>query len=217
MEQNKSNIERLLEMLDNPEAYTEQEILDIVNADEQTREAYRLMTIAKRASLAKQAAARENEIDVDEAWHRFEQRYLTTQRQHQSLSWVKMAALIAGIIFISGIAVAAVRGYFNQERHQEQQAKEVTALPGDSLVVTMDNPDKAEPVSFDNEPLEEILNEMAAYYHVEIVFKDNDVRQLRFHYEWKPDAGLSAAIDGLNHFKRVNIEINSNRLIVSES
>lgn len=217
MEQNKSNIERLLEMLDNPEAYTEQEIMDIVNADEQTREAYRLMTIAKRASLAKQAAASEKDIDVDEAWHRFEQRYLTTQRQHQPITLVKIAALIAGIVFISGFAVAAVCGYLNQERHQEQQAKEVTALPGDSLIVTIDDPDKAEPVDFDNVPLEEILNEMAAYYHVEVVFKDNDVRQLRFHYEWKPGTGLSTAVEGLNHFKRVNIEVNGNRLIVTES
>ena len=37
------NIIRLLEMLESPEAYSEQEIRDIINKDEETREAYRLM------------------------------------------------------------------------------------------------------------------------------------------------------------------------------
>ena len=52
MGQNTSNIERLLEMLDNPASYSEQEIRDIINADDQTREAYRLMTLARDASTS---------------------------------------------------------------------------------------------------------------------------------------------------------------------
>ena len=38
METINDNIRQLLEMLDNPEAYTEQEIQDIINRDEDTRE-----------------------------------------------------------------------------------------------------------------------------------------------------------------------------------
>ena len=50
METINDNIRQLLEMLDNPEAYTEQEIQDIINRDEDTRETYRMMVEAKRSS-----------------------------------------------------------------------------------------------------------------------------------------------------------------------
>ena len=43
METTNESIRQLLEMLDHPEAYTEQEIHDIINHDEDTRETYRLM------------------------------------------------------------------------------------------------------------------------------------------------------------------------------
>ena len=62
------NIRQLLEMLDHPEKYTEQEIHDIINRDEDTRETYRLMVEAKRSSLNHQD---ETPVDVDDAWQRF--------------------------------------------------------------------------------------------------------------------------------------------------
>ena len=62
------NIRQLLEMLDHPEAYTEQEINDIINRDEDTRETYRLMVEAKRSSRNRQD---ETPVDVDAAWQRF--------------------------------------------------------------------------------------------------------------------------------------------------
>ena len=55
METINKNIRQLLEMLDNPEAYTEQEIQNIINRDEDTRETYRLMVEAKRSSRQQQA------------------------------------------------------------------------------------------------------------------------------------------------------------------
>ena len=45
-----ANIRQLLEMLDNPDAYTEQEIRDIINRDEDTRQVYRTIVEVKRSS-----------------------------------------------------------------------------------------------------------------------------------------------------------------------
>ena len=64
METTSENIRQLLEMLDNPEAYTEQEIQDIINRDEDTRETYRMMVEAKRSSRQRQA---DKPVDVDAA------------------------------------------------------------------------------------------------------------------------------------------------------
>ena len=68
METTNENIRQLLEMLDHPEAYTEQEIHDIINRDEDTRETYRLMVEAKRSSRNRHD---DTPVDVDDAWQRF--------------------------------------------------------------------------------------------------------------------------------------------------
>ena len=71
-------IQQLLEMLDHPEAYTEQEIRDIINQDEETREVYRMMVEAKRSSRHTHA---NNLSNVDAAWERFNQKR-NTRRSH---------------------------------------------------------------------------------------------------------------------------------------
>jgi len=72
METTNENIRQLLEMLDNPDAYTEQQIRDIINHDEDTRETYRLMVEAKRSSRHLQ---NKKPVDVDAAWQRFIKRF----------------------------------------------------------------------------------------------------------------------------------------------
>ena len=59
------NIRQLLEMLDHPEKDTEQEIHDIINRDEDTRETYRLLVESMRSSRNRQD---ETPVDVDDAW-----------------------------------------------------------------------------------------------------------------------------------------------------
>ena len=70
MEKSNENIRHLLEMLDNPDAYTEQQIQNIINRDEDTRETYRLMVEAKRSSRQRQ---NNKPVDVDTAWQKFNQ------------------------------------------------------------------------------------------------------------------------------------------------
>ena len=77
------NITRLLEMLENPEIYTEQEILDIINSDEETREAYRQMVAAKQGYRRKQTA---HDVDADAAWQRFEQERLQADSEESATS-----------------------------------------------------------------------------------------------------------------------------------
>ena len=84
METINDNIRQLLEMLDNPEAYTEQEIQNIINRDEDTRETYRLMVEAKRSSRQHQA---DKPIDVNAAWQKFNQ--MNTPKKHH-LGWMKI-------------------------------------------------------------------------------------------------------------------------------
>ena len=110
------NIRQLMEMLDNPDAYTEQQIQNIINHDEDTRETYRLMVEAKRSSRHRQ---NKKPVDVDAAWQRFNQKF---QPKQSSSNRMKIAASFIGVLLVSGIAFAAihiVRQYQKQETHRD--------------------------------------------------------------------------------------------------
>lgn len=111
-------IRQLLEMLDNPETYTEQEIRDIINHDEETREAYRLMVEAKRSSRHTHA---NNLTNVDAAWKRFNQR---RKMQKQRSSWMKIAASFIIVLLITGVSFAA---------YQKVTPKQKTTAEADSI------------------------------------------------------------------------------------
>ena len=206
------NIRQLLEMLDNPDAYTEQQIQNIINHDEDTRETYRLMVEAKRSSRHRQ---NKKPVDVDAAWQRFNQK---SQPKQSSSNWMKIAASFIGVLLVSGIAFAAihiVRQYQKQETPQTEIAENVTnpvtTLPADTL--TKDTV-TVQPVVYDNIPLEKMLPEIAAHYDVKVVFANDEVRGLRFHFVWNPQQGIDQVISDLNQFERLNATLKDNQITV---
>lgn len=206
------NIRQLLEMLDNPDAYTEQQIHNIINHDEDTRETYRLMVEAKRSSRHRQ---NKKPVDVDAAWQRFNQK---SQPKQSSSNWMKIAASFIGVLLVSGIAFAAihiVRQYQKQETPQTEMAENVTnpvtTLPADTL--TKDTV-TVQPVIYDNIPLEKMLPEIAAHYDVKVVFANDEARGLRFHFVWNPQQGIDQVISDLNQFERLNATLKDNQITV---
>lgn len=227
------NITRLLEMLENPEAYTEQEILDIINIDEDTREAYRQMVAAKQGYRHKQTA---QDADADAAWQRFE----TERLQDDSAKTVtissfphnstphsrlkKIAASFIGLLVVSGIAFAAV--YLIRQSpatptptpvpqtEQTEQAV-ITEEPSDTIPTdTLKTDSPLEPVVYDNIPLEKMLSEIVTHYDAEVVFRNTNARQLRFHFVWNPEQGLEKVVETLNHFEHLHVDLQGNQLIV---
>ena len=102
MDTSNDNIRKLFDMLDNPAAYSEQEISDIINCDEEIRETYRLMVEAKRSSRWKHP---HQSVDIDAAWQRFEQKHYTQQRPFHR--WMHVAAIFIAAAFLCGLAYAA--------------------------------------------------------------------------------------------------------------
>lgn len=216
METNK-NIERLLEMIDHPEAYSEQEILDIINCDDETRETYHTLVKAHRA--ARHGAA--TPVDVDDAWRQFEQSHFSQPRPWHL--WKRIAAVLAGIMLLSGIAWATAYTVKHiAEEKSAKQAEAATARPDESTTVgeaivpvandtaTVD----MEPVTFDNIPLDEMLDEIAAYYGMTVEFKNPQARNLRFHFVWNKSEGIEKVLEDLSHFESVEINRTTNELIV---
>ena len=222
METTNENIRQLLEMLDHPEAYTEQEIHDIINRNEDTRETYRLMVEAKRSSRNRQD---EVPIDVDAAWQRFvEQNKTQTSILNSQIK--KVAASFIGVLLVSGIAFAAihiVRHYVGgdmptpPQETQIVEANQQVALDDTVKVATTDTiAPKAtmEPVVFDNVPLEEMLPKIAAHYEATVTFANDKARQLRFRFVWNPQQDIDQVVSDLNQFESLTVTLKDNQITV---
>ena len=212
METTSENIRQLLEMLDNPEAYTEQEIQDIINRDEDTRETYRMMVEAKRSSRQRQA---EKPIDVDAAWQKFNQKI---QPQQHSFGWMKIAASFIGVLLVSGIAFAAIQivRYTQQNTPKTEEVintpKPANVTPTDTL--TTDTIATPQPIIYDNIPLEKMLPEIAAHYDANVTFVNDEAPQLRFRFVWNPQKGIDQVVSDLNQFERLTVTLKDNQITV---
>ena len=214
------NIRQLLVMLDHPEAYTEQEVHDIINHDEETRETYRMMVEAKRSSRNRQEEA---PVNVDVAWQRFRQRLQPEQR---SRSWMKTAASFIGLLIVSGITFAAIhimRHYVGQNMPTPPQETQVVEphqliVPNDTVKVettdTLVSKATMAPVVFDNVPLEEMLPEIATHYDAKVFFRDDKVRQFRFRFVWNPQQGIDKVVSDLNQFESLTVTLKDNQISV---
>ena len=240
METTNESIRQLLEMLDHPEAYTEQEIHDIINHDEDTRETYRLMVEAKRSSRNRQDEA---PVHVDVAWQRFAKRQnlqssarpegtlaktriFNFQSSIFNLQFKKIVASFIGVLLVSGIAFAAihiVRHYVGQDMPtppQETQMIESHQQVAFDDTVKSETTDTIapratiEPVVFDNVPLEEMLPEIADHYDATVTFANDKARQLRFRFVWNPQQGIDQVVNDLNQFKSLTAILKDNQITV---
>ena len=212
METTRENIRQLLEMLDNPEAYTEQEIQDIINRDEDTRETYRMMVEAKRSSRQRQA---NKPVDVDAAWKKFNQ---NKQPKQHSYNWMKIVASFIGVLLVSGIAFAAIQivRYAQQHTPKTEEVinttKPAITTPSDTL--TTDTTAVSQPVIYDNIPLEKMLSEISAHYDAKVTFVNDEARGLRFRFVWDPQKGIDQVVSDLNQFERLTVTLKDDVITV---
>ena len=210
----------LFQMLEQPERYSEAQWQEIL-ADDECRELYTLM--AKVKSTAPSPEVKAETIDAE--WQRLAQ----SQRPRAAVIplWRKVAATVAIALTLFGIGYAAVTtGFFGL---QKQGAEETTTVkPGnddvtaDATVEAIEQPIDtltvmAEPRLYDNVPLEQMLDELAAYYHVDVEYRTDDVRSLRIYYEWEPDYSLDMVVDMLSHFESLSIYREEGKLIVESA
>ena len=164
------------------------------------------------------AECREYYEGLQDAARLLHPRHSPVRQEHgaRSRRWLQVAAMFVGILFASGIALAAIQ----QMRHAQPQASEQTAqadtlrnAPRSSSTVPEDSI-PAETHVFDNVAFDEMLNEIARHYQAEVVFQNDEVRQLRFYFVWYQEQPLDKVVEALNHFERINIELDDKKLTV---
>lgn len=220
--------EKILDIIDHQEKYSDEEIREILQ-DEECRKLYQTMVEVDSALESPSPI-----INVDEEWEKFSQEHQLQEEatqnaaqeaaSHPITSWRKLAASIAGFVLISGIAFAAIHTYIKRSQEPTQvtadthpeviksdSAKQVAAK--DSL--THPKPEKpAIHKTFENVAFEQMISEIASYYDLQVKFENNEDKNLRLYYEWDSHLSIENIVKELNQFENVNIELQQNELIV---
>ena len=206
MEQN-DKIRLLLDMHEHPENYTDEQLASMLDDE-----------MLERLATAKRALTDIPEPDVDAEWQRFEQEHFAPAHNRR---WLKVAAMIAGVLMLSAFTYAAIQAVrAHQPEVQQPMTEQVENTDGsvESSSSTeaegIDSVSTGQPVTFDNVALETIVGDIAARHQMQVEFRNEDARVLRFYFVWQPDEDLDAALERLNLFESVNISKEGNTIVV---
>ena len=216
----------LFDMQEHPEKYTDEQVERLL-ADEEAQEF--LCDLAMARMAGKKATPKK--VDVDKAWKEFSEKHNKAKSISNGANTpyhnrMQIAASIIGIIFLSGVALAAVQNGWlkfavsdkvadnkttteqtvKQKPSADDSLKAVTAEPKDSLDM--------KPVVFDNTELGTILTQMADFYHVKVRYDNADTQHVRLFFNWNKTKTLEQNLEILNAFDRIQIEYAEGELVV---
>ena len=208
--------ELLLQMMEHPHEYTHEQWEELLE-DEECRLLYSLLSKTKSAASANENDSRLTEEDVDKEWKRLAHEY-PVKAQVVTL-WRKVAAVFIGVLLVSGIAIATISTGFFGFRSTNGHSAAVNNAKESRTIVAADTIRKdtiAVPAVklFDNVPLENILAELSNHYHINVVYRNEEVKQLRLFFEWNPSYPIGKVVEMLNHFKTLQFQLEENQLIV---
>lgn len=203
----------LFDMQEHPDKYTDEQIEHLLT-DEEVKEFLRDLAMARMAGKK----ATPKKVDVDKAWKEFSNGSYRNR--------MKIAASIVGIIFLSGVALAAVQnGWLNfstsdkvvDNKAMTEQIVPTNTLANDSLkAMTVEPTDSLDmkPVVFDNAELGTILMQMADFYHVKVEYINANTQHVRLFFNWNKTKTLEQNLELWNAFDRIQIEYVEGILIV---
>lgn len=181
------DIEELLRMTERPQDYTDEELQQLLD-DPDMRTYYELMVKAEEG---------------------FAQR--KTKHDKGVRLW-KIAAMFIGIILLSGITFAAVHIIRGQKSGGMKQ-ENMVATKSQPSAVNHQLSESDTIRTFENAELQQILGELADYYHLDVDYRNEQARHIRLYTKWNTAAPLSQMIERLNGFEKVSIRQTHNHLI----
>ena len=210
-------LELLLDMIEHPERYTEQQISELL-ADEEMRKHYDVMVRLRGAYLKKEdppltLPQREGVVTFEDE--------STLPSKHSTPSLIgrvrggsplhRIAAIFLAAAFLGGLAWAFVP--LLHTKKEASHTAEVTTLPlegerggglsgGGGLR------------SFSNLPLDSILAVVSAHYNCEVCFRDSAAMGMKFITTWNPEDSLAAFIEHLNMFDGLRLTLQDDTIFV---
>ena len=221
-------LERIWDMIDHRDKYSDEAIREMLQ-DEECRKLYQTMQEVDSALLASDLKAKEEDgdasatVDVDAGWNKFDEKHFA--KKSDGFSWRKIAASVAGLVLVSGIAFAAIHTFIKKSQEPmliSSDKGNVEAVASDSAreVATADSLQKGRTVppavhkTFENMAFDKMMAEIAAYYDMQVKFDNAEAKNLRLYYEWDSHSGIESIVKELNQFENVNIEVEGHTLVV---
>ena len=216
----------LFDMQEHPEKYTDEQVEHLL-ADEEALEFLRDLAMARMAGKK----ATPKKVDVDKAWKEFSEKHnkaksISNGTNTPYRNRMQIAASIIGIIFLSGVALAAVHNGWlkfaaadnaaDNKTTTEQTVKQKPSANDSLKAVTTEPKDSLDmkPVVFDNTELRTILTQMADFYHVKVRYDNADTQHVRLFFNWNKTKTLEQNLEILNAFDRIQIEYAEGELVV---
>lgn len=134
-------------------------------------------------------------------------------------SFRKIAAMVAGVLLLSGITYAAMR-FVGGRADREDAGQEQTVVATDGQQTTTDatlalqDSTLTTPRVFENQELGSILEEMAQFYDCEVEYRNENARKLRLYFTWDKRETVDDVVGAFNKFERFHIRRDAKRLIV---
>lgn len=218
---NKNLDEKWLDVQVNPDNYSDEELDELLfnqrakyQNDEQEKDAVILL---KRSFAYDEAQKR---LDVEKEWKKFEAKQALSDCKTGNKkaylwrnTWTKIAAIFVGLLMLSGISYAA----FHIARQGKMNSEK--ALAADSIKMNQPvmpkmgidqswekiEPNKVEPIVFEDAELSTILKYIADKTHIKIEYRNADAAHVRFYLQWEIKDSLKEIMDKINHFEKVHV------------
>ena len=232
-------ISLLLSIQEHPENYTDEQLRQLFADNNELAETAEQLALTKRALI--KGETEKEDVLVDEEWEAFAAKYATDldvmdedERQKVAVSKpvrltgkrsYRIAAGFIGFLFIAGVTFAAIHIIRSNNPKTTEAGTEtrttedtkvssvlVTTAPDDTL--KNDTTIRLEPFVFDNVPLEEMMSQIATHYDKTVIFSNEDARQLRFYFVWKPDDTLDHVLQRLNLFESIHVEQKEDNIVI---
>ena len=203
----------LLDAQEHPEQFTD-EALRQMQEDPEIRALMEATALGKRALMKHQPE--ESQEAIDAAWQNFEAKHFPKAAKVPILH--KIAASFIGLLFISGIAFAAVhivRNYRNADGEDVKSPTQETRISNShQQAVPTDTTATVPPVVFDNVTLDSILPQIAQHYGYIVSFRSDKSKPLRLFLTWNPQDSIQKVTDKLNLFEQIHIVLDEQTMIV---
>ena len=203
---------------------------------DRNKQLYRDMTEEPEKYSDQELEAMMDEIDqmpdVEEAWHLLSEKLRVKSEESSSKhevaradsslftlhsSFKKVAAILIGIITISGLAFAAVHFMRNHEgkpAETEQPAATVEARTADAARQPADTTVSLQPVVFDNVTLDSILPQIARHYGYTVDFRNEQPKSLRLYFTWNPQDSIQKVTEKMNLFEQFRVVLEEQTIII---
>ena len=210
--------ELLFQMMEQPEQYSDEQWREILTDDE-CKELYTMLTKVRSAIDDERISVIMSDEQIEREWDKFCAKYYASDK---SLHWQRIAAVAAVAIVCVGLAIAAVYTHLFGTNESEQRSTamvEHSTIETETTTMPEDDKQTEEPQSYlyDNVALEQIINDMSAYYNVQVEWRSDEARDLRLYYQWEPSFTLDKVVDMLNSFESINISREGDKIIIKQA